>query len=191
MLKRGFVAAFGALLLWGVSATVVDAVTFNSTVAIQGTNVVGALSKVAGSFVIDHPLDPANKLLYHFFVESPDVKNIYDGIIELDENGEAEIPLPSYFLALNKDFRYLATPIGQPMPNLHLKKEVHRRWFGLFGPIRFTITGGVAGGSVSWQITGIRHDKFIMDNPIVTEVTKDDSTPVKKGEYLTPEAYGK
>ncbi len=26
---------------------------------------------------IDHPLDPANKYLYHSFVESPDEKNIY------------------------------------------------------------------------------------------------------------------
>jgi hypothetical protein len=42
-------------------------------------NVIGNLSKSGGSFKIDHPLDPANKYLYHSFVESPEMKNIYDG----------------------------------------------------------------------------------------------------------------
>jgi hypothetical protein len=37
----------------------------------------------------DHPLDPKNKFLSHSFVESPDMKNIYDGTITLDEHGEA------------------------------------------------------------------------------------------------------
>jgi len=39
--------------------------------------VLGNLSKLGGSFQIDHPLDPANKYLYHSFVESPDMMNIY------------------------------------------------------------------------------------------------------------------
>jgi len=42
-----------------------------------------------GSFKIDHPLDPANKFLYHSFVESPDMKNVYDGVVTLDAKGEA------------------------------------------------------------------------------------------------------
>ena len=67
----------------------------------------GTIGKGAGSFVIDHPLDPRNKLLYHSFLESPDVKNIYDGVATLDKNGEAVIKLPRYFEALNKDFRSL------------------------------------------------------------------------------------
>jgi hypothetical protein len=37
----------------------------------------GNLSKAGGSFKIDHPLDPANKYLYHSFVESPDMMNVY------------------------------------------------------------------------------------------------------------------
>ncbi len=35
------------------------------------------LTKPAGSFKIDHPLDPANKYLSHPFVESPNMMNIY------------------------------------------------------------------------------------------------------------------
>ena len=49
----------------------------------------GNLSKGGGSFKIDHPLDPENKYLYHSFVESPDMKNIYDGTVVTDANGEA------------------------------------------------------------------------------------------------------
>ncbi len=182
----------GVSLVFSLFPNGIEAVTFSNDVLISGSsNVVGALSKGSGTFMIDHPLDPANKLLYHSFVESPDVKNIYDGIAALDKNGEVVIPLPVYFLALNKDFRYLATPIGQPMPNLHLGKEVGRKWWNLFGAIQFKITGGAPGGKVSWQVTGIRHDKFIQDHPIIPEVIKDDTTPVPKGQYLSPELYEK
>lgn len=47
----------------------------------------GNLSKAAGSFKIDHPLDPANKYLYHSFVESPVMMNIYNGNITTDGSG--------------------------------------------------------------------------------------------------------
>src|SRR4029434_2465726 len=72
----------------------------------------GNLSKGGGSFKIDHPLDPENKYLYHSFVESPDMKNIYDGNVTTDENGEAAVQLPDWFEALNKDFRYQLTVVG-------------------------------------------------------------------------------
>jgi hypothetical protein len=71
--------------------------------------ILGPLQKPAGSFKIDHPLDPANKYLSHSFVESPDMKNVYDGVVVLDDKGEAEIELPDWFGALNKDFRYQLT----------------------------------------------------------------------------------
>ena len=68
--------------------------------------ITGNLEKAGGSFKIDHPLDPANKYLCHSFVESPDMKNVYDGVVVLDRKGKAEIELPDWFGALNKDFRY-------------------------------------------------------------------------------------
>ena len=51
-------------------------------------SITGNLSKGSGSFKIDDPLDPANKYLSHSFVESPDMMNIYNGVIVLDSKGE-------------------------------------------------------------------------------------------------------
>src|SRR5215213_9216261 len=86
--------------------------------------ITGNLEKAGGSFKIDHPLDPANKYLYHSFVESPDMKNVYDGVVVLDNKGEAEIELPDWFGALNKDFRYQLTAIGAPRPNLYIAEKI-------------------------------------------------------------------
>ena len=57
-------------------------------------NVNDNLSKSGGSFKIDHPQNPANKYLYHSFVESPDMKNIYDGTITTDATGFARVTMP-------------------------------------------------------------------------------------------------
>jgi hypothetical protein len=72
---------------------------FSGDVAISGN-----LTKGGGGFKIDHPLDPMHKYLLHSFVESPDMKNVYDGIAILDGAGEAIVELPSWFEALNTDF---------------------------------------------------------------------------------------
>ncbi|MHB8086583.1 MAG: hypothetical protein ACYDHZ_12245, partial [Dehalococcoidia bacterium] len=64
-------------------------------------NVTGTLTSGVKDFRIDDPLDPANKYLVHSSVESPDMKNIYDGVAVLDNNGEAVVTLPAYFQALN------------------------------------------------------------------------------------------
>jgi hypothetical protein len=139
----------------------------------------GSLSKSSGSFKIDHPLDPENKYLYHSFVESPDMMNVYNGNTTLDVNGEAWVDLPDYFGALNRDFRYQLTPIGGPGPNLYIASEVQNN--------RFQIAGGSPGLRVSWQITGIRQDAYAVANPILVEVEK----PVEeRGTFLHPEALG-
>lgn len=188
----GFAIVIAALILISFGAGKAIAVSFTKSLsATQTINIVGAVSKAGGSFIIDHPLDPKNKLLYHSFVESPDVKNIYDGIAELDGDGEATITLPDYFLALNKDFRYLATPIGAPMPDLHLSSEVRKQFAGIAGKIVLKISGGVAGGRVSWQVSGSRHDPFIEANPIIPEVEKGPGALVEKGEYIFPEYYAR
>jgi hypothetical protein len=142
-------------------------------------DVYGNLSKTTGSFKIDHPLDPANKYLYHSFVESPDMMNIYNGNVVLDASGVAWVELPDYFEALNRDFRYQLTPIGAAMPGLYIAEEVSGN--------RFRIAGGQPGGTVSWQVTGIRHDPYAEANRIPVE---EDKPKEEQGTYLYPELHG-
>jgi hypothetical protein len=142
-------------------------------------NVTGTLSKGGGSFKIDHPLDPGNKYLQHSFVESPDMMNVYNGNVTLDANGTATITLPDYFEALNMDFRYQLTAIGAPAPNLHIAERIYGN--------QFTIAGGESFMEVSWQVTGIRNDKWAQANRIQVEVDK----PAKEiGTYLNPKMHG-
>ena len=129
-------------------------------------NVTGSVSKSGGSFRIDHPLDPENKYLFHSFVESPDMKNIYDGVVALDENGEATVALPDWFEALNQDFRYQLTCIGGYAP-VYVASEVSGN--------RFRIAGGREGLKVSWMLTGIRHDTYANTHRIAVEVEKPAS----------------
>ncbi|MGB2696394.1 MAG: hypothetical protein WBD28_00885, partial [Candidatus Zixiibacteriota bacterium] len=140
--------------------------------------VTGTLTKGGGSFQIDHPLDPENKYLFHSFVESPDMMNVYNGNVILDATGEATVELLDYFEALNRDFRYQLTAIGAPGPNLYISQEISGN--------SFKIAGGEPGMKVSWQVTGIRHDKFAEANRIQVEV---DKPAEEQGKYLHPEAY--
>lgn len=147
---------------------------FNGNVEINGF-----ISKAGGSFKIDHPVDPENKYLSHSFVESPDMKNIYDGIVSLDTNGEAVVDMPEWFGALNRDFRYLLTAVGAPMPGLYIAEEMASN--------RFKISGGMAGMKVSWQVTGVRQDAWATKNRIPVEEQKSEK---ERGHYLHPEAFG-
>src|SRR5829696_7278245 len=152
--------------------------------------ITGNLEKAGGSFKIDHPLDPANKYLSHSFVESPDMKNVYDGIVVLDRKGKAEIELPNWFGALNKDFRYQLTAIGAPGPNLFIAEEISdttTNYTSNNKNSRFKIAGGTSGMKVSWQVTGIRKDPWANANRIEVE---DDKPAKERGYYLHPDLYG-
>src|SRR5205085_9417133 len=96
--------------VYGTSTGAGSAGIFNGNVVITGSlHVTGNLSKGSGSFQIDDPLDPANKYLYHSFVESPDMMDIYNGNVTTDANGEATVTMPAWFQTLNRDFRYQLT----------------------------------------------------------------------------------
>lgn len=138
----------------------------------------GNITKRGGSFVIDHPLDPENKLLCHSFVESPDMKNIYDGVVTLNDNGEAVVELPAWFEALNKDFRYQLTCIGG-WAQVYIAEEIKNN--------KFKIAGGRKGLKVSWLVTGIRHDKWANENRIQVEMYKN--TPKIGEDRTAPRIY--
>jgi hypothetical protein len=142
-------------------------------------HVAGLINKSACSFKIDHPRDPENKYLSHSVVESPDMMNIYNGNVTLDENGQGVVQLPEYFEALNCDFRYQLTPIGAPGPNLYIAKEISDN--------RFKIAGGKRGMKVSWQVTGVRQDLYAQMHRIAVE---EDKPIEARGSYLHPELYG-
>ncbi len=126
-------------------------------------------------FRIDHPLEPANKVLSHSSVESSDMKNLYDGVADLDERGEATVELPRWFEALNRDYRYQLTPIGEAAPHLHVVAGVRKN--------RFRIAGGTPGIKVSWQVSGIRQDAWAREHPMRVEESKGKD----RGRYLNPE----
>ncbi|MBC8486930.1 MAG: hypothetical protein H8D45_12955 [Bacteroidetes bacterium] len=183
-------AAIGAYDYTNSSAAAVFGMS-NSFAAIQGNgsnanyagyftgnvSVSGTLSKGGGSFKIDHPLDPENKYLYHSFVESPDMMNVYNGNIVLDSNGEAIVELPEWFDVLNRDFRYQLTCIAGFAP-VYIAEKISGN--------SFKIAGGTSGMEVSWQVTGIRQDPYANQNRIQVEVEKSEK---EKGHYLHYKEY--
>jgi hypothetical protein len=160
---------------WGIygESTSGLAGKFNGNVDVNGT-----LTKGAGSFKIDHPLDPANRYLSHSFVESPDMKNVYDGVVTLDDDGEAVVTMPEWFEALNRDFRYQLTCVGGFAP-VYVSEEIEEN--------QFRIAGGEPGLKVSWQVTGIRQDVFAKAHPVVVE---EEKPAEEQGLYLHPVEHG-
>ena len=140
------------------------------------TNV--GINAAENSIKIDHPIDPENQYLMHSSVASPDRKNIYDGIATTDESGFATIELPKYFEALNKDFRYQFTVIGE-----FAQAIVHEK----IKNNQFVIQTNKGFIEVSWQVTGIRKDKFAEKYTFEVEPMKAENV---KGSYLHPDAHG-
>jgi hypothetical protein len=139
--------------------------------------ITGNLSKAGGSFEIDDPVDPANKYLYHSFVESPDMMNIYNGNVTTDGAGNAVVTLPEWFEALNRDFRYQLTVIGQFAQAIVASKMNHNS---------FAIRTDKPNVEVSWMVTGIRQDAWANAHRIPVEVDKPEAD---RGHYLHPELF--
>jgi len=177
---RGDSSGYG---LWGTSSLV--GVYGSAPAGTYGVYGSGSVYYASGNFAatgtksfrIDHPLDPANKHLNHSVIESSDVMNLYNGNVTLDEHGEATIDLPEWFEALNRDFRYQLTCIGAFAP-VYVAEEISQN--------QFRIAGGKEGLKVSWQVTGIRHDKFADTHRIPVE---EDKPAGEQGKYLYPELY--
>jgi hypothetical protein len=129
--------------------------------------------------MIDHPNDPENKYLCHSFVESPEMLNIYRGNVTTDDRGEAVVTLPEYFGDLNKDFTYHLTVIEQ-FAQAIVAEEVRDN--------AFTIKTDKPNVKVSWQVAGVRKDRWAEANRIVVEQDKPDK---ERGTYLHPEAFEK
>jgi hypothetical protein len=147
---------------------------FNGRVRITGT-----LSKAGGGFQIDHPLEPENRYLSHSFVESPDMLNVYSGMVTTDDAGEATVTLPDYFGALNKECRYQLTAVGQ-FAQAMVAREVDQN--------QFVIATDKPRVTVSWQVTATRNDPWAVANRIEVDAEK---TAAERGLYLHPEVINR
>ncbi len=141
-------------------------------------NVDGTLSANVKQFKIDHPLDPANKYLVHASVESSEMMNIYTGNVTTDAQGVVTVQLPDWFEALNTDFRYQLTVIGQ-FAQAVIAQEIQDH--------KFEIRTNLPNVKVSWQVTGVRHDAFAKAHPLEVEPEKAEN---ERGFYRNPELYG-
>jgi hypothetical protein len=179
---------FGGNAVLGVQHNATSSTAAIHGVAVDGSSNAGLFEGGVGisnglyvngskNFKIDHPLDPANKYLLHASIESSDVKNLYDGNITTDANGEAVVALPAYFEALNRDFRYQLTVIGQ-FAQAIVSSEIKSN--------RFAIKTDKPNVKVSWQVTGIRQDAYMKAHPMVVEQEKPAS---ERGTYQHPELF--
>jgi len=147
---------------------------FNGDVEISG----GLYVSGQKDFKIDHPVDPANKYLSHSSVESSEMKNIYDGNVTTDAEGTATVQLPDWFEALNTDFRYQLTVIGQFAQAIVAKKIENNQ---------FQIKTSLPNVEVSWQVTGVRQDAYAKAHPLQVEQDKPER---ERGFYIHPELFG-
>jgi hypothetical protein len=150
-----------------------DAGRFEGNVTVRGL-----IKCIIKPFEIDHPLRPTESYLHHFAVESPDTMNLYNGNVTTDENGDATVQLPDYFEALNRDFRYQLTAIGQ-FAQAIVERELEDN--------SFSIRTDKPNVKVSWQVTGIRQDPYAEAHRIPVE---EDKPEEERGRYLYPELYG-
>jgi len=139
----------------------------------------GSITGTTKSFTIDHPLDPAKKNLTFTSVESPDMLTIFNGTSTTDRNGLSTITLPSYFEALNGDYRYQLTVLGR-FAQAVVAREIRNN--------TFKIRTSRPNVKVSWQVTGIRHDAYA--NAHRTKV-ETDKPKEERGNHFLPEVREK
>ena len=142
-------------------------------------SIAGSLNVSGGTknFKIDHPLDPENKYLYHAAIESSEVLNVYSGNVTTDASGEAAVTLPDWFEALNRDFRYQLTVVGQFAQAIVGSKIRNNR---------FTIKTSTPNVEVSWLVSSVRSDAAMLKHPFKVE---EDKAAAERGYYLVPEAF--
>jgi hypothetical protein len=148
------------------SSTSLSPSSGNSLQVVGNANVTATFTAHTKSFKIDHPLDPEHEYLTHSVIESPDMMNLYNGTVTTDKRGLATVILPHYFEALNRDFHYQLTPIGQ-FAQAMVAQEIKGN--------RFVVKTNKPGVEVSWQVTGVRHDRYATEHPMHVEEPKPEA----------------
>ena len=104
--------------------------------------------------------------------------NVYNGNVVTDLDGKATVELPDHFQALNRDFRYQLTVMGQFAQAIISEK---------ISGNSFIIQTDKPSVEVSWQVTGVRHDPIALASRMSVEMDKSSN---EVGKYMHPEAYG-
>jgi hypothetical protein len=151
----------------------------NSTSSGYGVYAIGRFAASGTkSFQIDHPLQPETHFLNHFCTEAPEPLNAYSGNVVTDAQGYATVILPNYFEAVNRDFRYQLTVMGQFAQAIVAEKIRNNQ---------FVIRTDKPNVEVSWRVEAIRNDRWVQQNGFQTEQEKPEEY---QGRYLHPELFG-
>ncbi|NKX50290.1 hypothetical protein HER39_06845 [Arthrobacter deserti] len=138
----------------------------------QGTGTAGL---PAGGSAAGHPLDSGNGYLLDPLAGSPEVLSAYSGTVATGSDGTARVELPGYCGALNRDFRYQLTVIGQ-FARAIIAEEVEDN--------AFTIRTDGPHDKVCWQVTGVHQGAW---TAVRQAAAGADGEP---GRSLHPEQHG-
>ncbi|HPC82501.1 MAG TPA: hypothetical protein P5234_04250 [Thermoanaerobaculaceae bacterium] len=133
---------------------------------------------------VHNPSETAAIVTFHLLERQENLtpKTYVDnGNVVTDANRFAEVTLPEWFEALDRDFRYQLTVIGDGEEWFHAR--IARKIEGN----SFTIQTSAPLAEVSWQVTGILQDRFANTYRVQVE---EDKPAEKRGTYLHPDAWG-
>ncbi len=146
------------------SLTVEGPTTINDFTKIVGNlEVSGSITGSSKNFMIKHPLDAA-KLLRHASTESNEMLVQYSGNVVTNQEGFASVSMPDYVKALASDFRYHLTIVDKTFAQVIVFETLEENKGKLF-----KIRTDKPGIKVSWQVTGVRIDKYAKEFPLLVE----------------------
>ncbi len=141
-------------------------------------NVTGTIFTPVFVTRLDHPLDPENRYLQFSGVDSPEMTSVLSGNVVTDVQGNAEITVPDYFVAIAGSPRYQLTVIGD-FAQAVVSRELNESGFA--------VRTDKPNVKVSWQITVTRQDAFANYHRVQTETVKPAD---EVGKFRFPEAFG-
>ncbi|MFN8475964.1 MAG: hypothetical protein U0822_27565 [Anaerolineae bacterium] len=159
--------------VWGQAPTSGYAGYFSGNVQATGS-IIGSLAAAK----VDDPTAPTERYLNQAAVMGSEMLSVYSGNVTTDAKGDGIVKMPAYVEALNKDFRYQLTTIGQPA-QAYVAKELKDGEFVIHTDKPFV--------KVSWQVSGARNDPYAQS---LGWSAVEDKTGAAKGTYLHPEVYG-
>ena len=125
----------------------------------------GTLSKGAGTFLIDHPLDPNNLNLRYGFVEAPRYDLIYRGVIDVAAGIHAVVNIDAQYGMTAGTFAALTQ--NQQVwlyTNDDLQFYIYDPSHLATGQFRIAERAGAA-GTVHWLVIGERADDYVKHTP--------------------------